>query len=262
MQLAAIVEVNRVGLLVAHGLDVAIGFHRPVVVATSQTGQVATVGPANDRLQGGRRDGGQLAHGGHPQTSEPGRGGRSDPPQRLDGKGMQEPQFFARLYDDHAKSGDDPTELGRRLGRLRGQLGQKLHGRHADRTRQVQLVGDTAADGGRYLRGRAEQPLRARHVEERLVQRNPLNQRGVVLEHGMDVATHFGVAAVAPGDEHRVRAQLASSHDYRLSSQIGGVQNFHGRVEGIHVDVEDAPRRRAVAHCRSLAEQPLRAWAA
>ena len=53
---------------------------------------------------------------------------------------------------------------------------------------------------------------RAGDVEERLVERERLDQRGDVAEDRHDPGAHLGVAAVAPGEEDRLGAQPAGLH--------------------------------------------------
>src|SRR6266545_6303553 len=100
-------------------------------------------------------------------------------------------------------------------------------------------------------------------VEERLVDRQPLDQRRRVLEDPVDGLAHLGVRGHARGNHDRLRAQAtrlstphrradaiglglvagrehhAGTDDHRSPTQAGVVSLLDGRVEGIEVGVQD-----------------------
>ena len=71
-----------------------------------------------------------------------------------------------------------------RLGDLRGDLGQVLGARHADRDRQAEFGPDAAADRRGDLGWGAEEMRAAGDVGEGLVDRDPLDKRREVAEDG------------------------------------------------------------------------------
>jgi hypothetical protein len=131
----------------------------------------------------------------------------------------------------------------------------------------VLLVLDAGPDPGGDGRPVPQQPSRTRHVEERLVEGDPLHERGGVpedLEHrGADLL----VAPVAAGQEHGLGAQPAGTRRrHRRADAVGTrfvrrrrhdtpvtrTTHHHGAApqrrlvahldrgeEGVHVDVED-----------------------
>ncbi len=124
-------------------------------------------------------------------------------------------------------------------------------------------VAHPSTDLGRDLRGGAEQVRRARHVEERLVDRHPLHPWGEVAQHLHHRVTETLVLREVTVDEHEVRAQLARpssrhrsvhperlglvrrrQHDAaadrdRLASQRGIEQLLNRRVEGVEIGMQD-----------------------
>ena len=159
-ELGPVVEVEGIGLLVAYGLDGAVGLDRPLVDAAGQFSQLPAMGPAHGALEHARWHLGQVADRRHSQAAQPGRGGRPDARERLDRQRMEEGQLLAGPNHDDAGARDRPCTLALRLGRFRCQLGQKLRGGHTDRARQPDLTADPGSDGGGDRRRRPEQPLR------------------------------------------------------------------------------------------------------
>lgn len=97
------------------------------------------------------------------------------------------------------------------LGDLQGDLGEMLGPRHADRDRQTELGPDPSADRGGDL-GRSPEEMRAaRDVSEGLVDRDALDQRGEVAEHGDRRIAEPLVVAEMSADEDEVRASSCAA---------------------------------------------------
>jgi hypothetical protein len=141
-------------------------------------------------------------------------------------------------------------------------------------TEQVRWV--SAVHGGADRLGggarRAPQALGAGEVEEGLVDREALDQRGEALEDREDLARdlavgvvprreHDGVRAHAQGVGHRLggaaaeaaglvaggrdHAAVATAADeHREAAQLGSVADLDRGEEGVHVDVQDGGLRR------------------
>ncbi len=116
------------------------------------------------------------------------------------------------------------------------------------------------------------------HVEERLVERDRLDQRGEGPEDRHDPGADLAVAGVVAGEEHGLGAQAAGSHrrhgrehtegpglvrrrshhppvartahDHGSAPQLGLVEQLDRHEEGVHVDVQDARR---FVHVRVIA---------
>ena len=109
-----------------------------------------------------------LADGAQAQRVQPLLAFGADAPQPADRqRGQGTSAHLVRLEDD-----DRPSGLRRSLA----SLARNLFGRDADRGRQPRLGADAVLDLPGDLRRRAEQPLAAAHVEERLVQAERLDQ--------------------------------------------------------------------------------------
>ena len=104
-----------------------------------------------------------------PSAPSRARRGRPDAPQPLDRQGMQERRLLAR--------GDDEQAV--RLGDAAGDLREMLGRRDADADRQADLLADRAAQRRAITAGVTADVLQPADVEERLVDRQRLDQRGV-----------------------------------------------------------------------------------
>ena len=101
-------------------------------------------------------------------------------------------------------------ELAVRLGHVGRDLGDQLDVRDAGRRGQPDLVGDARAQPPGDLGGRAEQRLRRGHVQERLVERQRLDQRRDRAEDVEHARADVGVGVVARRHDDRVGRQRAS----------------------------------------------------
>lgn len=141
----------------------------------------------------------QLPDGLDADLGEPGLGRRADAPHQRYRQVVQKGELGAGL-DHHQAVG---------LGHLRGDLGEMLGSRHADRDRQAELGLHAAADGSGYLLRRPEQMRAAGDVCKGFIDRDALDQRREIIEHldrGIAEALIFAEAAA---DEDQLRAELA-----------------------------------------------------
>ena len=100
-------------------------------------------------------------------------GHRPDAPEPLDRQRVEERELAVGRHDEQ------PV----RLGDAARDLGQELRPRNSDGDRQADLLEHAAAQPARDLDGRPGRSLEAADVEERLVDREPLDERRRVLEH-------------------------------------------------------------------------------
>ena len=113
----------------------------------------------------------------------------------------------------------------------------------------------------------AGDPLHAADVEERLVDRQPLDGRRRVLEQGVESLARLGVGGHPRRDDDRVRAEPerpapthrrphavrlrlvarrehdAAADDHRASAQGGRVALLDGREEGVRIGMQNGRRR-------------------
>jgi hypothetical protein len=192
------------------------------------------------------------------------RGDRADPPEPFDGKGMEEAELVVDRHHEQAV----------RFGDAARDLRQELRARHADRDRDADALAHLGAEPHRDLGRRSGDALEPADVEERLVDREALDQWRRVAEHvehrvaGFAVRLHpwtdhdrlwahpaclclahrgvhaEGLGLVAGGEHH------AATDDHRLAAQRRVVALFDGRVEGVGVRVQD---RGSLAHRTMLA---------
>ena len=186
------------------------------------------------------------------------RGLGSDAPQRPDGQRPQEGVRVGR--------GDDQQPVG--LAHRRGDLRDVLRRGDADAARQARLFEDPSAQRTGDLARTPPQPPGAAHIEERLVDRERLDERSHVAEDLHDLARDLDVAVEVRQHDDRRRAQaqrLTDGHrradaestrlvrgarddraalrrpdDDGLAAQRRVVELLDRRVERVHVDMEDA----------------------
>ena len=138
-------------------------------------------------------------NGGDPVRPQPARGGRADAPQALDRQRVQEGELALRRDDQQAV----------RLGDAARHLGQELGAGDADGDRQADLAADGPAQAKRDLDRGAGDPLHPAHVQERLVDREALDQRRRLLEDGVDGPAGLGVGGHPRRHHDRLRAERA-----------------------------------------------------
>jgi hypothetical protein len=215
--------------------------------------QVPAHGPPEKQDERGLRQLGDLTDGRDPAGAQLLGRDRADAPQPFDGKRMQERQLSVRRHDQQP--------VGLRDGA--GDLGQELGPRHADRDRQSDLLEHPTPQAHGDLPRRARDPPQPAHVQERLVDRQALDERRRVPEHGEHGLARVGVRGHPRRDHDRLRAQpprLRAAHrrtdavrlglvtgrqhdpaadDHRATAQLRVVALLDRRVERVEVGVED-----------------------
>jgi hypothetical protein len=148
-------------------------------------------------------------------------------------------------------------------------LGEELRACDSDRDRQADAIAHLAPQTNGDLHRRACQPAQPADVEERLVDRQPFDQRGRVFEHPEQRLARVGVRGHPRRDDDGVRTEAAglssahrrpdspnlgfvargeddaAAHDHGPAAEPRVVALLHRRVEGVDVGVED---RRLVGH--------------
>ena len=178
-----------------------------------------------------RRSGGSAARSPivlTPYSARADRGLLPDAPQPPDRERREERLLLARRHDDQ------PV----RLPQVRRDLGHQLRPGHADRRGQADLVADLVLDPAGDRRPVAEQRRRARHVQERLVDRDRLDQRRVAPQDRHDIAAGDLVAPPVDRQEHRVRTPAV------------GLAQRHRRVDAEAARLVARRRTRHPAHPR------------
>ena len=156
-----------------------------------------------------------------------------------------------------------------RLGDLRGDLGQVLGARDADRDRQPELGAHPRADAAAISAGEPNRCSVPGDVGERLVDGDALDQRGEVAEHRDRRVAEPLVLVEMAADEDQLRAELArppprhaaahaerprlvggrehhaAADRDRLAAQRRVEQLLDRRIEGVEVGMED---RRGPGH--------------
>ena len=245
------------GLLGPHRLLLPSGAHGPGVDAVGEVVQVAPGGLAQDLDQEAHIGGGQGAHVVDPPAGQGPGALVPHPPQGPHGQDVEEVP---------GGGGRDEQEAVR-LGVGGGELGDEFGGGDAHGGGQAEPGPQFASDPSADAHGRAQAPSGAGHVEEGLVDADPL-------QHGRDLAQDLhdpsgdpGVDVVAHGQDDGVGAQplglghghgrahpagaglvgggrndaapVLAAHDDGAARQVGALQQFDGGEEGVHVDVED-----------------------
>ena len=158
-------------------------------------------------------------------------------------------------------------------------LREELRARDADGDRQPDLLEDGAAEPERDLARSPRDPLEPADVEERLVDRDALDDGRDVVEHAEDGLARVDVGAEAGLDDDRLRAQAprprlahrgadavrlrlvargeddAAADDHRSAAQARIVALLDRRVEGVEVGVED--RHEHMFACRGAGKDRI-----
>ncbi|MNN17025.1 hypothetical protein D3C81_1301920 [compost metagenome] len=161
---------------------------------------------------------------------------------------------------------DDEQPVG--LFPVTGDLGQKLVRRHACRHGDVQLIGDPAPDVLGNSRCTASEMRAVRHIEVGLVERERLDDLGVIAKNRVDFPGRFSIGIHAWLDDGQVGAQLQgmprghrrthpvrprlviagrdhpasvrrAAHRQWLAGQTRVVTHLNGGVETVTIDVDD-----------------------
>ena len=204
----------------------------------------------HERRLGELRD---LPHGPDAGSVEPAGGDSPDAPEPLHGQRMQ------KLELAPGRHGEQPVGLGDSTR----DLGQEFRPRDADGDRQPDAFADVSPQPLRDLGGAASESSHAPHVEERLVDREPLDERRGVFEDPVDGLARLGVGRHARPDDDRIRAQnecppdphrrvhaaclrlVARSQDdpaadeHGPAAQVRVIPLLDGREERVEVGVQD-----------------------
>ena len=211
-------------LLMSDRLHHPLRFDRPFVDSAGKGVQVTTIRAA--KCGGNRclRQTGEVADGLDAEPGQPFERLRPDSPEGPHRVRMEEGQLVSRRDRHHARR--NPSRAGdrrgrtiagqrsrdRRFGRLAGQLGQQLARRNADRARQPELVEHPAAHGYRDFGTCAEEAQGTGQIEERLVERDPLDDGRECVENFVDSLAVRTVEGVVAAHEDGVGAQPASPY--------------------------------------------------
>ena len=179
--------------------------------------------------------------------------GRPDAPEPLDRERMEEVELAVGLDDEQ------PVGLRDAARHLR----QELRPRHPDRDRQADALAHVVPQARRDLGGRSCEPPHPANVEERLVDRERLDERRCVVEDGehrlarLRVRTHprlhddhVGTASACLAGAHRRpharrlglvarRQHDPAAHDHRPATEPRIVPLLDGREERVDVRVQD-----------------------
>ena len=226
--------------------------------------------PAEHRDQRRLGQPGHLAHRGDAAAAQLGRGDRADPPEALDREGMEELELALRVDDEQAVG----------LGHAARHLGEELGPGHAHGYGQPNALGDLPAQPHCDLASRARDPPQPADVEERLVDRQALDQGCGLVEHLEHRLAGLRVGRHARLHDNRPRAQparLGAAHgrtnperlgliaggehdapadDDGTPAQAGIVPLLDRRVEGVEVGVQD----RGLAHHEHMFPQNRSRW--
>ena len=241
------------------------GHHRPPVGPPRQLVEVAAEVVADRALEGAGRGVGDVADGDQAQPVEHRAGLLPHAVELADVERVEE------LRDPLGRHHHDPVGLGQ----LAAELGDRRRGRDPHRAGDPLLVVDDRPQLLGDLERGAEPSGRTADVEERLVEREHLDQRRHPAE-GLDHRARDRGEDVEVGrDHHRLRAEPAGAgHRHRRADavlagevvgrqhhptaaapdhdrdvgEIGPVTGRDGGVERVHVDVEDRAVPGRVAH--------------
>jgi hypothetical protein len=161
-----------------------------------------------------------------------------------------------------------------RLVEIRGDLGEKFVAGQPDRDGDAELSFDVGGKARKHLGGRQTvQPLGARQIEKRLVDRERLDQRGQCQHQLPDLAADARIFVHVRPDHARMRAQPkrlehrhcrshpegsgdvagrgdnaapSAADDHRLGGKRGIVALLDRGVEGVAIDVGDGKPRQFV----------------
>ena len=195
---------------------------------------------------------------------------RSDAPERFYREGVEELQLQTGLDDEQ------PVGLGNRACNFR----EELRRCDADAQRQSDLASNPFAQRLRNRAAITNQPPQTGHVDEGLIDREPLNLRRRFPEDLEHRLTGLGIRAHPSGDDDGVGTQAlrfanarrtanapafglvtrsgddAHTHQHRATAQRWIVALLHGRVERIEIGMQDrAYQDRRSSHPRRLHEQ-------
>ena len=178
---------------------------------------------------------------------------RPDAPEPLDRQRMEEGELAVGRHHEQTVG----------LRHATRHLGEELRPGHPDGDRQTDLLENLASQPHCDLGGGARDPSQPAHIEERLVDRESLDQRRRVFEHPEHRLARLGVRRHPGRDHDRLRAQaagLCSAHrgadaaclglvagrqhdprpdDHGPAAQATIISLLDRRIERIEVSVQD-----------------------
>ena len=173
------------------------GLHAPEVAVVRERAELTAGRPAEHGDKRRLRERSKLADRPHvPRVEAPRRRG-ADAPDALDRQRVEKREFAI------GRDGDQPVGLRDAARHLR----EELRPRHPDRDGQADPLAHRSAQAHRDLDRRPGDALHPAHIEERLVDRQPLDDGRGVLEHGEHRAARLRVRLVARPDDDRVGAE-------------------------------------------------------
>ena len=191
---------------------------------------------------------------------------RPHAPEPFNGQRMQELELTTDRYDEQA--------VGLRDGAR--DLRKELRAGDSDSDRQPDLVAHVPSELGRDLDRAARDPLEPAHVEEGLVDRERLHERGCIVEDAEDGPARLDVRVESWPHDYRIgaeRPRLAPTHrglhtarlrlvargeddpaadDHGPAAEPGVVTLLDRRVERIEVGVQDAGQTDTLSNIRSI----------
>jgi hypothetical protein len=227
--------------------------HRPRIAVVGQRVEVPARRQPEHRDQRVLGQPGDLADGRDPPLAKPPGGDRPDAPQPLDRERVEECQLAVRRHDEQAV----------RLGDGARHLGEVLGPGHPHGDGQADPLANLTPQPGRDLGRRAREPPHPAHVEERLVDREALDERRGLVEQLEHRLARVGVGRHAGLDHDRARAEpagLGAAHrradavglrlvarrehdapadDDRAAAKPRFVPLLDGRIERVQVGVQD-----------------------
>ena len=203
------------------------GHHGSRVAVVRERVQVPARRPSEHPHEGCLVERRHLRHRPEPAPVELGGRHAADSPEPLHRQGMEERQLALRRDDQQAV----------RLRHCARDLGQELRPRHPDRDREPDLLEDVSPQSLRDLGGRPSEALEPANVEERLVDREALDERRRRLEHLEHRLARVGVRG------------HSRCHDDRVRAEPSGPPPAHGRADPVRLGLvarredDPAPRR-------------------
>ena len=209
--------------------------------------------PSEQRYQHFLREPGDFPDGRDPVDAQLPRGDDADAPQPLHRELVKEHELALARHDEQ------PVRLRHAARDLR----EELRAGDADRQRKADTLAHLAPQPHGDARRTADTALHAAHVEERLVDRQPLDERRRVVEHLEHRLARRGVRVEAGAHDGRVRAQAQGrpvahrradpaglrlvtrrehdthAHDHRPAAQAGVVPLLDRGEECIEIGVEN-----------------------
>ena len=217
-------------LLRADGAAAPGGVDRARVEPARQRVEVPARGPADDRDEARLAERRGIGHRADAERVQLGRGDLADAPEPLDGQRLQERALAVRRHEQQAIGLGDPAR----------DLGEELRARDPHRDRQPDLVGHPRPQLRGDLHRRPDDLEQAADLEERLVDREALDER----------------RGVAEDREHGLARRRVGVHPRRHHDGLGAERP---RLPPVHRGAHAAPLRLVAAREHHAAADDHRA---